>query len=79
MSNFAYDAMTQEEYNHAIDSDLKLIDELLVDMRATSQTYAELEVQSSVTRKAFARLRFAWKSGEMKVITLGLANYFRET
>lgn len=57
-------------------TDLKLIDELLVDMRGT-RTWHELELSSSVTRAAFRRLREAWKAGEMPMITLSLVNYFK--
>jgi len=39
--------------------------------------WADLEQQTSVTRAAMARLRAAYASGEMPVITLGLAKYFR--
>lgn len=59
-------------------SDLKLIDELLVDMRRTGETYSQLERRSSVTRDAMQRLREAWKSGEMESITLSLALYFKD-
>lgn len=60
-------------------SDLKLIDELLCDMKGmhTGTSWEDIEEFSSVTRRAMRRLREAYSSGEMTVITLGLANYFR--
>lgn len=61
-------------------SDLKLIDELLCDLRAVyGLSWAEMESHSSITRAAMRRLREAWTSGEMPVITLGIANHFRAT
>lgn len=61
-------------------SDLKLIDELLCDLKTChGLTWAEVETYSSITRTAMTRLVEAWASGEMPVITLGLADYFRST
>lgn len=57
-------------------SDLKLIDELLCDLKAPGESWADVERKTSITRYAMARLRKAHASGEMPVITLGLANYF---
>lgn len=59
-------------------TDLKLIDELLIDLLQAKhyRTVAELENHSSVTRDAMERLREASASGEMPVITLRLARYF---
>lgn len=58
-------------------SDLKLIDELIVDLRASrGTTLEELELYDSVGRAAIQRLREAWVSGEMPVITTSLATYF---
>jgi hypothetical protein len=61
-------------------NDLKLIDELLCDYKtAKGITLADLEHYSSVTAAAMQRLRQAWKSGEMPVITLSFANHFDST
>lgn len=58
-------------------SDLKLIDELLCDFRQREQlSWEEVESWSSITREAMARLRTAWRSGEMSIITLSLSKYF---
>jgi hypothetical protein len=58
-------------------TDLKLIDELLCVVRQRNDlSWEEMERDSVVTREAMDRLRRAWRSGEMPVITLGLANYF---
>jgi hypothetical protein len=60
-------------------TDLKIIDELLCDIRQTHNLqWKDLETWSSVTRDAMHRLREAWDKNEMPVITLGLANYFEE-
>lgn len=61
-------------------TDLKLIDELLCSMRQLlGVSWADMERESSVTRDAMARLRAAWESGEMPVLTLGIAEHFRKT
>ena len=62
-------------------SDLKLIDELLIDiMWSKGMRPADLEMGkvSSVVNDAMKRLRSAWKSGEMKLITLSFARYFEQ-
>lgn len=56
-------------------TDLKLIDELLVSLR-DGRTWQEVERDSYIARQAITRLRQAWKSGEMPMITLSLADYF---
>jgi len=63
-------------------TDLKLIDELLCDLKDRIEPpryWERVETHSSATRKAMARLRQAWASGEMPVITLSLEEYFRLT
>ncbi len=61
-------------------TDLKLIDELLVTlMWAKNLSPSDLEDYSSVTIAAMARLRRAYCSREMKVITASLARHFRMT
>lgn len=57
-------------------SDIKLIDELLCDLRIAlgSVSMSELERHSSVTRQAFARLREAYERGQ--TVTLSFAKYF---
>jgi hypothetical protein len=65
-------------------TDLKLIDELLCDLRERMRdrrcidpvSWEDVENDTSITRAAMARLRAAWKSGEMELITLSLAKYF---
>lgn len=57
-------------------TDLKLIDELLCDMHTLDMSWQDVEQSSSITRAAMARLRKAWFSGEMPVITHSLATYF---
>jgi hypothetical protein len=58
--------------------DLKLIDELLCDLRqADGLTWKEMETFSSINHKAMARLRHAWTTNQMPLITLSLADYFR--
>lgn len=59
-------------------TDLKIIDELLVDMKGPNGTFEDLENRFYVVREALARLRQAWLSKEMPIITLSLANYFKE-
>jgi hypothetical protein len=61
--------------------DLKLIDELLCDLKMATgvRTWAEVEGYTSVTRQAMTRLRAAWRDREMASITLGLSNYFKGT
>ena len=60
-------------------SDLELIDELLVDLRTElNVSWDALERHSSVTYAAIRRLREAYASGEMSVISLGLARYLEE-
>lgn len=57
-------------------TDLKLIDELLVDLKQKDAlTWEELERRSFIAREAINRLREAWSSGEIKLITLSLAKY----
>lgn len=59
-------------------TDLKLIDELLCDLKSeTGKSWAEIEKHSSVTREAMQRLYDAWTMGEMQMITLSLAVYFQ--
>lgn len=58
-------------------TDLKLIDELLLDlMRAEKKQPRDMLSHSGVTRDAITRLREAWDSGEMPEITLTWATYF---
>lgn len=56
------------------ESDLKLIDDLLV--LSKDDTWENMEQDSYIIRDAMARLRQAWTDGEMETITLSLANYF---
>lgn len=59
-------------------TDLKLIDELLIDLKDESgYSIDDLEHRiSSVTKEAMRRLRVAWQAGEMPEISLCFANYF---
>lgn len=60
-------------------TDLKIIDELLLDYKDEAHlTWKELESYSNLTSYAMNRLREAWKNNEMESITLSLANYFRD-
>lgn len=61
-------------------SDLKLLDEMLCDymLIAKINTCEELERHSYLTGCIMRRLREAWKSGEMPVITMRWAIYFNE-
>jgi len=56
-------------------TDLKLIDELLCDLKRSGETWADVEQRTSITRAAMHRLRTAYASGEMPVITLSLAKH----
>lgn len=59
-------------------ADLKLIDELLCDLKQVAGlTWADLETYTSITRAAMVRLRGAWRL--MPAITLGLAKHFEAT
>jgi hypothetical protein len=63
-------------------TDLKLLDELLLDyMVAKKLKPADLESHSAgtITHEVITRLRSAWESGEMPEITLTWANYFRSS
>lgn len=61
-------------------TDLKLIDELLCDLKQAAHcSWPDMEVYTSVTREAMHRLRTAYESDEMKVLTLGLAKHFAKT
>lgn len=59
---------------------LKLIDELLIELRSRSPvlSFHQLAKRSSVVREALNRLKKAWNSGEMEEITLSLCTYFAE-
>jgi len=58
-------------------TDLKLIDELLVLMKGSKQSWDEFENNHSTTvYEAMQRLRAAVASGEMPAITLSLARHF---
>lgn len=59
-------------------SDLKLIDELLCDIKSITgvSQWVNVEQQTSVTQQAMRRLREAYRTGEITAITLGLATYF---
>ena len=60
-------------------SDLKIIDELLIDyMRVMELQPKDLETHSATTRDAICRLREAWEN-EMWYITLTWSKYFEET
>ncbi len=65
-------------------SDLKLIDELLCDLKSAItkpgdlEPWRTVEEYSSVTRAAMRRLYDAYRAGRLLVITLGLARYFDE-
>ena len=61
-------------------TDLKLIDELLCDIKSRDElTWAQMETQSSATAEAMVRLRQVWASGSLRVLTLSLAQYFSDT
>jgi hypothetical protein len=69
--------MLSELKGHALD--LKLIDELIVDLKDYSHLpFKELERESGVVRTALDRLQVEWNAGRMPIITLSLANYLRE-
>ena len=58
-------------------TDLKLIDELLVDLKGARNTdFETMYRQSSLARNALDRLKSAWLSGETTLLTLSLFNYF---
>lgn len=58
-------------------TDLKLIDELLCEIRSRNNlSWAELESWSNLTREAMNRIRVAYYSKERPAITLGLSKYF---
>jgi hypothetical protein len=60
-------------------SDLKLLDELLcayMRERDLQPTDLEGDKGDSLTRDVMKRLRKAWKSGEMTIITMTWARYF---
>ena len=59
-------------------TDLKIIDELLCDIKQRENlTWEQLEDHSNITRYAMGRLREAWcVKFEMDTITLGLSEYF---
>lgn len=58
-------------------TDLKLIDELLVDLKGVPGTWGDMDRRAgTVVREAINRLRQAWRSGEMPEITLSLCRYF---
>ncbi len=59
-------------------SDLKIIDELLCVMKRPDQSWSDLENSYNITQIAMARLREAWNSKEMAMVTTGIANYFRD-
>ena len=61
-------------------SELEIIDRLL-HMMVDHQKggWAELEQRYNITEDAMRRLRLAYQSGEMRVIALGLAQYFDST
>lgn len=63
----------------AMMTDLKLLDELLIDYKtARGLNFADLEGGhgSNLTVRIMRRLREAWQGGEMEAITLALADYF---
>ncbi len=60
-------------------TDLKLIDELLLDvMQSNKLTPRELFHRSSVTQEAYLRIRKAWVAGEMPEISATWGTYFEE-
>lgn len=61
-------------------TDLKFIDELLCEIRSIAgMSWYGMENYSNLTRRAMIRLREAYTSGQMPLITLSLADYFKET
>jgi hypothetical protein len=61
-------------------SDLKIIDELLLDyMREMQLMPHDMEIFSETTRDAICRLRDAWNGEEILCITETWRNYFKET
>lgn len=57
-------------------SDLKLIDELLLDLKDALRTdWSGVHGHSSITRAAMDRLASAKQSGEIEIMTLSLRNY----
>ena len=61
-----------------LESELKLIDEWIIELKGSSGILAALEPENCVARDALARLREAWANGEMPLNTPSLANYFEE-
>ena len=58
-------------------TDLKLIDELLVDLKTARGTdFETMYCQSPLARDALDRLKSAWLNGETTLLTLSLFNYF---
>lgn len=60
-------------------TDLKLIDELLCDLKQElgDPPWKVVEFHTSITLHAMLRLRRAYTLGEMELITLSLAKYFQ--
>lgn len=59
--------------------DLKLIDSLLcLYVKGPFKSWEDIERDTNLVITCLERLRKAWESGEMKLITLSLANYFKE-
>lgn len=72
-------AQNADQTVEADPSDLKLLDELLLDyMRHLKLQPADMATHSLTTLQAMKRLRDAWHDGEMKEITLTWANHFKE-
>lgn len=59
-------------------SDLKIIDELLCDLKQhLNLRWEDLESYNNICNYSMNRLRIAWKNREIERITMGLAEYFR--
>ena len=63
-----------------IEKNLHLIEDLLVLMKGQRnlETWSEVERFSHTTFQAVQRLRKAWNEHEIDIVTLSLANHFKE-
>ena len=60
-------------------TDLQIIDELLLIMKGPSRSWADVEQDYDITRLAMRRLRQAWADGDVRSLTMGLAQYLEAT
>ena len=60
-------------------TDLEIIDELLLIMKGANRSWADVEQDYDITRLAMRRLRQAWADGDVRSLTMGLAQYLEAT